>query len=191
MIKTGTARRGLIIIGSMLVLLLAIVALPAGAMTNPAAGYCTALGYQYMDTKGADGSMTGYCMLAGNRSADAWKFLQGTVSPEMSYCWKQGLEIRTVSDPAVCGMLGSTCAVCVKADGSTQEVTSMMGLDFREKIYNDRICCDPATDRACAIGAETQDLSVIYLLILALIVIIIIAGIAFFLKKKKGSDPEN
>jgi putative hemolysin len=170
-------------------LALGMLALPAGAMTNPSAGYCTALGYQYTDVKGADGAMTGYCLLAGNQSVDAWQFLEGNVSADQSYCRKQGLEIRTISDPAVCGLLGSTCAVCVKADGTTQEVTSMMGLDFREKICNDKICCDPATDKTCAIGQESMD-GILYVLI-AIVVLILIAGIAYFLLKgKKGSEPE-
>lgn len=139
---------------TILLLSTCMIAMPAGAMINPSAGYCMELGYQYLDTVGTDGSMTGYCMLPGNQSVDAWKFLQGTAAPDMSYCKKQGLEVRTVNDPDVCGMLGSPCAVCVKADGSTQEVTNMMGLDFREKICNDKICCDPATDNTCAIGAD-------------------------------------
>jgi len=142
---------------TILLLAICMIAVPAGAMINPSAGYCMELGYQYMDTVGTDGAMTGYCMLPGNQSVDAWKFLQGTAAPEMSYCKKQGFEVRTVNDPAVCGMLGSPCAVCVKADGSTQEVTKLMGLDFREKICNDKICCDPATDKTCAIGAETSE----------------------------------
>jgi putative hemolysin len=164
-----------------------MLALPAGAMTNPSAGYCTGLGYQYKDVMGADGSMTGHCLLANNQDVDAWQFLQGNVSPDQSYCSKQGLQIRTVSDPAVCGLLGSTCAVCVKADGTTQEVTAMMGLDFREKICNDKICCDPATDKTCAIGAEPADWT-LYVLI-AIVILLILAGIAFFLMKKKGSGP--
>jgi len=142
---------------TILLLAICMITVPAGAMINPSAGYCMELGYQYMDTVGTDGSMTGYCMLPGNQSVDAWKFLQGTAAPEMSYCKKQGFEVQTVNDPAVCGMLGSPCAVCVKADGSTQEVTKLMGLDFREKICNDKICCDPATDKTCAIGAETSE----------------------------------
>jgi putative hemolysin len=185
----------------LLILLAAgMLAAPAGAMINPASGYCTALGYQYTDKVAADGSMNGYCVLAGNQSVDAWQFLEGKVSPGLSYCKKQGLEVRTVSDPAVCGMLGSTCAACVKADGSTQEVTKMMGLDFREKICSGNICCDPAKDTTCAIGQESgsagqsggaQPANWTLLIIIVVIAVIIIAGIAYFLTKgKKGTEPE-
>ena len=183
-----------------LLLAIALMMVPAGAMTNPSAGYCTALGYQYTDVTAADGSMTGYCMLPGNQSVDAWQFLQGKVSPELSYCKKQGLEVRTVTDPGVCRMLGDTCAVCVKADGTTQEVTRMMGLDFREKICSGNICCDPALDKTCTIGQESggaaesggaQPASWTLVVLIAVIAVLIIAGIAYLLmKRKKGSEPE-
>jgi len=188
----GEADVGRIPISRFFVFLLActIIAVPAGAMTNPAAGYCIALGYQYMDTVGADGSMTGYCILPGNQSVDAWQFLVGNVSPELSYCKKAGLDIHTVHDPRVCGLLGSTCGVCVKADGSTHEVTAMMGLDFREKICSGKICCDPAKDRTCPIASEGPVIktAVGTLIILAGILgILIIGGAAwYFLRKKKA-----
>ena len=184
--------------GAILILLLVIglAGIPAAAMINPAAGYCLTLGYEYHDIIGADGSMTGYCILPGNRIVDAWQFLQANVSPELGYCRTLGLDVRTVKDPAVCGMLGSTCAVCVRTDGTIQEVTMLMGLDFREKICNETICCDPATDRVCPIGQERgsngqagevqpKDLTLIAVIA---ILIIIIAGIAYFLTKKKNSE---
>ena len=180
-----------------LVLVLASVAMPAGAMVNPSALYCTQLGYQYTDLIAADGSMAGYCMLPGNQSVDAWQFLEGKVAPDLSYCKKQGMEIRTVSDPAVCGLLGDTCGVCVKSDGTTQEVTQMMGLDFREKICSGDTCCDPAKDTTCPIGSETgavaggQQKDMVPVVLIAIVVILIAAALAIlFLKKRKGSQPE-
>jgi putative hemolysin len=184
--------------GLLLVLLAAILlVLPAGAMTNPAAGYCAALGYQYTDTLDANGSMVGSCVLANNLSVDAWKFLQGSVSPELSYCQKQGLAIQTVSDPAVCGFLGSTCAVCVKADGKKQEVTKMMGLDFREKICTQKYCCDPATNTTCPIGTESAtetDWSSLTPVLIGIIILVVIILVAVYLimrkKKEKGGEAE-
>ena len=187
--RKATANRGLTSRFIVLLLACTIIAVPAGAMTNPAAGYCNALGYQYMDRIGTDGTMTGSCILPGNRSVDAWQFLKGNVSPELSYCKKVGLDILTVHDPRVCGLLGSSCGVCVKADGSTQEVTAMMGLDFREKICNDKICCDPAKDRTCAIGAEApvkrsaDGLPVIPAIIIG---IIVIAAAGWYLMRKRN-----
>jgi putative hemolysin len=173
-----------------------MIVVPAGAMINPSAGYCMELGYEYTNTIGTDGSMTGSCLLPGDRSVDAWQFLQGMAAPEKSYCREQGLEVRTVNDPAVCGMLGSTCAVCVRADGSTQEVTAMMGLDFREKICSGDICCDPATDATCAIGqeppgtGEAVGTTSAELSLFGITAALIIAGIFGSVLKNKSSEPE-
>jgi putative hemolysin len=180
-----------IILPVVFLLALASAAAPAGAMVNPSALYCNALGYQYTDATGPDGSMTGYCLLPGNQSVDAWQFLQGKVSPELSYCKKQGFEVRTATDPAVCGMLGSTCAVCVKTDGTTQEVTKMMGLDFREKICSGNLCCDPAKETTCAIGQEpsgTGQGGVLPLFLLAVIAVLVIGIIGYFLLRTKKAD---
>jgi LPXTG-motif cell wall-anchored protein len=167
-----------------------VVAVPAGAMTNPAAGYCTALGYEYVDIIGTNGAMTGHCMLPGNRSVDAWQFLKGNVSPELSYCKKAGLEIRTVRDPRVCGLLGSTCGVCVKADGSTQEVTAMMGLDFREKICSGKICCDPAKNMTCPIASEgpvVKSADGTLIVLTGIIGILIIGGAGWYFLRKRNA----
>jgi putative hemolysin len=186
--------------GILLVIILAtcLAGMPAAAMVNPSAGYCLALGYEYTDITGPDGSMTGYCVLPGNQSVDAWQFLEGSISPEMGYCRTQGLEVRTVKDPAVCGMLGSTCAVCVRTDGTIQEVTRMMGLDFREKICNETICCDPATDTVCPIGQEhgsagqsgsAEPASPALVAVIAVILVFIAAGSGYVLvRKKDGSE---
>lgn len=188
-----------------IVLFLVVIALalawgtmPASAMINPSAGYCRALGYQYTDTIGPDGSMTGYCVLANNQSVDAWQFLRGEVAQDQSYCVKQGYGIKLVNDPDTCKIfLTRSCAVCVMPDGSMTEITKLMKLDFREKICNDKVCCDPRTDTTCPIGSEMTagskktGISGIYLIGIALIVIIIIAGLAFFIiKKKKGVPAE-
>lgn len=176
-----------------------IAAVPAGAMINPSALYCTELGYLYTDTVAVDGGMTGFCMLPGNRSVDAWQFLEGKAAPELSYCKKQGLEVRTVTDPEACGMLGETCAVCVKADGSTQEVTRMMGLDFREKVCSGTICCDPRTDSSCSFGQGTDGVSGagstgqkdwLPLAVIVIVILIIIVAVAYVALRKKGSGPE-
>ena len=168
-----------------------LLALPAAAMINPAAGYCTALGYNYTEKAGADGSMTGYCTM-GSQTVDAWQFLYGNVSTEKSYCAVHGMQVKTVEDASVCGMIGSRCGACVQADGSVKEVTAAMGLDFREKICSGSICCDPAKDATCPIGQESSVADWMVPAIIALLVIIVIACIAYFFQKKKnaGVPPE-
>jgi putative hemolysin len=161
---------------------------PVAAMRNPSAIYCTALGYQYNDTVAPDGGMTGYCILSNNQHVDAWQFFEGKVAQDASYCVKQGYQIRTVNDPAVCPVLiSSTCAVCVMKDGSTAEVTKLMNLKFGEKICRGNICCDPDTDSSCTLPGTQPVLPFNFLVVLLIVVIILIAGGAFFVMKRKKS----
>jgi len=187
----GTSVR-IVLLLTFIALALTFAATPVSAMRNPAAGYCTALGYQYTDEIGPDGSMTGYCVLANNQRVDAWKFLRGEVAQDQSYCTMQGYGIKTVNDSNTCKIfLTRSCAVCVMPDGSMTEITKLMKLDFREKICNDKVCCDPKTDATCPIGSEKTEISGIYLIVPALIVIIIIGGLALFIiRKKKGVPAE-
>lgn len=171
-----------------LIISASLLAVPAAAMINPAAGYCTALGYNYTEKTAADGSMTGYCTLSGNQSVDAWQFLYGNASGDKSYCAVHGMQIQTVENASICGMIGNKCGACVQADGSVKEVTAAMGLDFREKICSGSICCDPAKDTTCSIGAEEQQETDGMLPVLAVIVIVLVLlGLAYiYIQKKKG-----
>jgi putative hemolysin len=178
------------------ILLLCIIVLgmllavsPVAAMRNPSAVYCTALGYQYNDTVAPDGAMTGYCTLSNNQRVDAWQFFEGKVAQDASYCVKQGYQIRTVTDPAVCPVLISgTCAVCVMKDGSTAEVSKLMNLRFGEKICRDKICCDPDTDGPCPLGGTQPVLPFNFLgILLIMVILVLIASGAFFVMRRKKS----
>lgn len=179
----------LLLISVILILAAGLLAVPAAAMINPAAGYCTALGYNYTEKAGSDGSMTGYCTV-GSQTVDAWQFLYGNVSADKSYCALHGMQEKTVENASVCGMIGSRCGACVQADGSVKEVTAVMGLDFREKICSGSTCCDPAKDATCPIGQEQADMP-LPLIIAAIVVIIVIAAAWFLVHKKKAAkEPE-
>jgi putative hemolysin len=167
-----------------------LIAVPTAAMINPAAGYCTALGYNYTENTGSDGSMTGYCTLSGNQTVDAWQFLYGNVSADKSYCTVHGMQIQTVENVSVCGMIGSRCGACVEADGSVKEVTAAMGLDFREKICSGSICCDPAKDTTCPIGQEQQADWTLPLLAVIVIVLVLLGAALIFIQKKKAKPQE-
>ena len=174
-------------IAAILIAVICLVVMPAAAMINPAAGYCTALGYNYTEKAGADGSLTGYCTI-GSQTVDAWQFLYGNVSQDKGYCAQHGMQVKTVENASVCGMIGNTCGACVEADGSVKEVTAAMGLDFREKICSGSTCCDPAKDTTCPIGQEQSDLTLP--LVAAVIVIIVVLAAAWFLiHKKKAQEP--
>lgn len=112
---------------------------------NPAQVYCKALGYEYTIENGQ-----GLCVLPDNTRVDAWKFLQGKVGINYSYCRLNGLEIKTVKNPEVCiRFLLDECAVCVLKNGTEVEVTELMGLSFEETRCGDGVCGFPENFKTC------------------------------------------
>jgi putative hemolysin len=110
-------------------------------MKNPSAVYCEALGYTYVTVTAQDGGMRGYCQFSPAEQVSAWKFLQGDAAQDRSYCAKQGLQYRRVTDPEVCRVFGlDTCMVCVLPDGKEKEVTALMNLSFEEGKCGDGRC---------------------------------------------------
>jgi len=170
---------------------LSLVAQPAAALSNPAAAYCTALGYNYSIATGPNGTMSGFCTLPDNRNVDEWQFLLGQVAPEYSYCAQQGYQLQTVSDPVTCRVfMTPSCAVCVLPDGSKTEVTKLMKLDFREKLCSNGKCCDPKTDTVCSFSSAPPGGILLYVVVLGVVVIAVI-GVVLVLhyRKKRGAQP--
>lgn len=184
---------------------------PAAALKNPSAVYCEALGYRYVTVTTENGGMTGYCQLSPGEQVSAWKFLQGDVAQDRSYCAKQGLQYRKVTDPAACRVFGlDTCMVCVLADGKEVEVTALMNLSFEEGICGDGTCvmsenavtcpkdCPPAgsdgycggalNDPDCGGGAagDTGQNDRLPLAVIGIIVLGIVAAAAYLMMRKKA-----
>jgi C1A family cysteine protease/putative hemolysin len=122
---------------------------PSFALVNPAAAYCSALGYEYVVETGEQGER-GLCQFPDGQTVDAWEFLQGKVAPEYSYCEIRGCEIKTVTDPEKCLIFGiDECAVCSLEDGTEVEVTELMGLSFEESTCGDQTCGFPENFSTC------------------------------------------
>jgi putative hemolysin len=176
------------------IIVLAIIP-PAGAMVNPSAGYCSALGYTFSVKPDAHGNEVGYCTLATGETVPAWKFLRGEIATESSYCAKHGLAQKIVNDTRACGILGQrTCAACVFANGSSMEVTAAMGLDFRETLCTADGCHDPKDSPVTpylippAGGARGSGaISPLMLALGAVIVTAILAG-AFLVTRRKPQE---
>ena len=117
----------------MVLLIGAALLLPgAAALLNPAAVYCDELDYTYTVESGENGDR-GYCVVDGGARIDAWEFLRGEDGTEYSYCEREGYVTRSITDPAACsGIYSDACTVCELPDGTTMEVTELMGLSFRE-----------------------------------------------------------
>ncbi len=75
------------------------------ALPNPAAVYCTQMGYTYNIIKTPKGE-TGQCTLPDNEKCGGWDFLSGKCGANYSYCVKNGYDIQTVirgkSENAIC-----------------------------------------------------------------------------------------
>ena len=111
-------------------------------MKNPAAVYCTELGYDYKVIQTEQGER-GVCIIPETgEEFDAWSFLEGKCGQEYSYCALNGYDIKTVSD----GKNPFSCdyAVCVLRHSSDYSITSstesmsvvdLMNLD--ELVYTD------------------------------------------------------
>jgi putative hemolysin len=65
---------------------------------NPAAVYCTALGYEYRTVTADDGSRCGVCVFSEDDQCPAWEFLQGKCGQEYSYCARLGYRTTVRSD---------------------------------------------------------------------------------------------
>jgi putative hemolysin len=175
--KTGYFREKTVLVCALIGI--ALVCQAGSALMNPAAVYCSALGYAY-DVKTSDAGQTGFCVLPGNQPVDAWQFLKGTTGQQYTYCARQGYQVKTITDPKQCFSISSgSCAVCLIPDGREVEVTRYMNLDFREPNLTFQPIDDggtsggalfPATPITIAIGAG--------------LVICVIAGTVVLLRKK-------
>ncbi|MGB9749159.1 MAG: DUF333 domain-containing protein [Candidatus Woesearchaeota archaeon] len=104
-------------------------------MLNPAAVYCEAMGYKYLQEEGL-------CELSNGERVSDWDFLEGKVAQDYSYCSKQGYQIKTINDPndKCLKFLTEECAVCILPNGTEIEVTDLMELNFREGVCGDGRC---------------------------------------------------
>jgi C1A family cysteine protease/putative hemolysin len=102
----------------------------AHKISNPAAVYCTDMGYEYHVISDGAGGQMGSCSLPNGTSCSAWDFLEGNCGQAYSYCARQGLSERTVRDGQ--NPFSPDYAVCVDAQGKVVgNVTTLDGLDSK------------------------------------------------------------
>jgi len=97
-----------------------ICSVPAGegrvvGVPDPAAVYCTQLGYQYDIREDEEGNQYGVCIFPDGSECDAWDFFEGKCGKEYSYCAKKGYDIET--ERVNQGSYYTECAVCVSRRG--------------------------------------------------------------------------
>ncbi|HUU44481.1 MAG TPA: C1 family peptidase [Acidobacteriota bacterium] len=107
---------------------------------NPAAVYCTELGYEYRTVDGPNGQY-GIVIFPDGTECDAWDFLQGKCGQEFSYCAACGYGTRTVSDGK--NPFSREYAICV--DKSNRRIGSVVELmKLADKVFAG---CAPVSDR--------------------------------------------
>ena len=110
---------------------------------NPAAVYCTDLGFRFLNVLLPGGGQVGRCQFTEEVSCPAWDFLSGKCGQVYSYCSQHGLGIRTVSGGA--DGFSREYAECLDPDGqSLGPVSRLSSLD--QKIT--RSGCDQAAQPA-------------------------------------------
>lgn len=96
------------------------------SIANPAASYCSLLGYETRIMETAEGQ-AGACVFPDGSSCDAWEFLRGTCGQDFSWCALNGMEIQTVTESD--GSSTQVYGVCIDANGNTVgKVLDLSGL---------------------------------------------------------------
>jgi putative hemolysin len=137
----------------LLLLFFAVIVSSAYAMKDPAAVYCSTLGYQYEIKQNENGNEAGICVFPENEGKDncsSWEFMSGKCGMEYSYCAKEGYLQKTGTGTECASEdLLAECLLCVLPDGKTAEVTSLMDLDLGEGICGDGACVIGETHESC------------------------------------------
>lgn len=95
----------------------------ASIVANPAAVYCTELGYQYNIVDGP-GGQHGICTFPDGSSCSDWAFLNGQCGQAYSYCALNGYRTKILSD----GKNSLSIEYCVCVDDKGKEVGSVAEL---------------------------------------------------------------
>jgi len=93
-------------------------------LRNPAAVYCTKMGYEYKTVQTEAGER-GICVLPNGDEVDAWAFYRGECATEFSYCAKMGwpVAVEAQSDG-----YSDKCCTCILPDESHKTVSELLDL---------------------------------------------------------------
>ncbi|CEG12554.1 putative V-cath endopeptidase [groundwater metagenome] len=105
----------------------------AFATPNPASVYCHEIGGA-IEINNAPLGEQGLCVISGEKF-DEWKFFEGKIGQNYSWCIKNGYRIETLCDGK--SPFSSCRAVCVFQNGSKRDMSYLMNL--YEKIYGEQI----------------------------------------------------
>jgi len=92
-------------------------------MRNPAAVYCTDLGYTYGQVE-QDGVLVGLCTFPDGQQCEEWSFYGGTCGANYSYCAQNGYGIESRADGQ--DPFSAVYAVCLDENGAVLGSTSQL-----------------------------------------------------------------
>jgi putative hemolysin len=124
---------------------------------EPAAVYCSELGYEYRILQDPDGSQHGVCKLPDHTTCDAWDFLAGRCGQQHNACMRHGLD--TVTRPDSGNPFSKEAAICVDADGEVKTSAADMVNLIEVATGNPSMppATEPETPTKHAPDAETRD----------------------------------
>ena len=91
---------------------------------NPAAAYCTRMGYEYKTVKTEAGER-GICVLPNGDEVNAWAFYKGECATEFSYCARMGWPVAAEAQG---DGYSDKCCTCSLPDGSQKTVSELLDL---------------------------------------------------------------
>ncbi|MDH4366683.1 MAG: DUF333 domain-containing protein [Dehalococcoidia bacterium] len=118
---------------------------------NPAAAYCTEMGYEYKIVKTEAGEK-GICVLPNGDEVDAWAFYRGEVAPQYSYCAKMGWPVAAEAQG---DGYSDKCCTCSLPDGSRKTVSELLDLKPDVTVAVNTLM-DKAFDEAPVIATEGE-----------------------------------
>jgi putative hemolysin len=134
----------------LLIIPLALIFVPffsAQALRNPAAVYCTSMGYSYVEEKSGQNQ----CQIPETKETfPEWDFYAGKVGQKYGYCAMHGYEVKTINSPKLClfPSINNECAVCIIA-GEAVPIATAMKLSFAEAPCGDGKCSLLETALSC------------------------------------------
>jgi C1A family cysteine protease len=99
-------------------------------MKNPAAVYCTELGYTYKIVQTEQGEK-GICVLPDDMECEAWDFYEGKCGINYSYCRQKGYNVAFTEEGCP---FTQTCVVCILPDESKKMASKLMHLSEKAAI---------------------------------------------------------
>jgi putative hemolysin len=104
---------------------------------NPAAVYCSNLGYQSKILTNPEGEY-GTCQLPDGQVIDEWRFFLGDAGQDFNYCGLKGYKTEISTDPTITYYyLTDHVAVCKLPDGSSVEVGDLMKMNYDSLGFSD------------------------------------------------------